>query len=563
MRGHLALSGGLVSLMLLGGACGADKGGGAAPCQSDTQCVRGTVCDEGACKALPCAGNADCLNGNEACIEVAAADVCSAVECGCANCDPCPVGEQCNNGECKSGTPSGCDDTHPCTGDQVCDAGACRACRGAECTAVDCTTSGCEANETCNPTTKTCEPATATAEACDTCATAADCGTGWKCVPLRNGLVCLPPCGSGDDCQTGWACASGVCTPDAYACEGCVTAGCANNQACNPDATPPACIAAVAACGTCAKDWECGDGSACLGGKCHTRCENEVCPGGGGCTANPGGVQVCQAGCEEQCTPACSGGTPVCSGGHCVQCDDNGDCTGGQTCNVGSGLCVNENCAPPTPYSLDGQCVECTNTTQCSGKFCSPETHTCVDDKCASCVDPYPACVEVGGEKYCVQCDADEDCGLGGKCNLTTYACEGGTVTPTDACVNSGDCVGGGTSGFTLTCEPISGYCFDASGMCDDVTAYCPTVTGQVEQCVSILELFGGGSLPTTGLPGGGGTIPGFCGCTTTSPLDLVGNCRKGICMDMAAILAALGGGTPVPGVGGKFCMDLGALLGP
>jgi len=539
-------------------ACGNDTAGGSKACTDDQDCPRGTVCEDKLCGQLPCEGNGDCLNGDQACITVGQNDYCSAVECGCANCPTCPLGEVCDNGLCEA--PSTCGPTAPCGGTLICDEGTCRACVGAECPS-DCTVAGCPGGQTCNTTTKLCEGTTVTTDACDACA-GAGCPQGWTCVPLASGQHCLPPCSSNNDCETGYECSNTICAPATGQCTGCYANPCGVGQACN--ANTGVCGQAVAECGSCVADWECGAGSACRGGQCHERCEGTTCPSGGTCVSTATGIQVCQDACQSSCTPSCSGATPICDGTRCVQCRNSGDCQGGQTCD-GSGLCVGgPSCQEPTPVLWNGQCVECTSNNDCPGQFCDIANHVCSDSRCASCAAPYPACVTIGQDSYCVQCSKNEDCGTGGTCSLSTYACEGGTVTPTEKCEQDSDCDAGASSGFTLTCHKPTGLCVDANGQCDDVTAFCVNKSGQQVECRSLFDLFGGGggmSLPPELT--GGGTLPGSCGCSCDIPGVCIGqgDCVVGSCVDFAALLALLGGGTPTSSA--PICMDLGGLLGP
>ena len=537
-------------------ACG-DDDSKAAGCNIDADCDFGLVCD-GVCTQLPCASSGDCLNGDQACLEVNGQKVCAAVECGCANCAQCPVGETCQpDGSCGSATINTCSGPSDCEPNEICDTGTCRACEGAECPQSGCTVDGCPAGQTCNAQTGTCETAgPGTSSPCDTCDPAVGCGDGWKCAPLITGNACLPPCSNANDCSTGWACQTGNCVPESFRCSGCEVDGCAQGQACDPNDTT--CKPATALCDACSDDWECGAGNACYQGVCTARCTSGSCPTGGACAQTPSGVSVCTTSCAATCDPACGGATPHCLDGACVQCTSDNDCSGEQTCDPGTNSCTGGGvtCDPPTPHVWNGGCVECITNDHCGQLFCNQGTNTCVNDTCASCADPYPACTQVGDDWYCVQCTEDSDCGTGGTCNQSTFACEGGVVMTGDPCTSAADCDPGQT-GYTLQCDTNTGLCYDAAGACDDVTAFCPGKDGTVHECLSFLEAFGGGAgggfpIPIPDL--GGTTIPGFCGCTGSI---LTGNdsCFGGACLDLGAIFALIGGGTPT--VGGSFCFSL------
>ncbi|MCB9731331.1 MAG: hypothetical protein H6745_01715 [Deltaproteobacteria bacterium] len=550
-------------LALAGSGCGSEDKQ-AVPCTSDDTCAYGQICAAtGFCETLPCGTNADCLAGNQACIEVSSSQVCAVVECGCATCGQCPVGESCDNGQCVfegggNTCPNGQTD---CAVNQVCDNGSCRACQGTECPQSGCEETGCPTGQTCNTTSHQCEtPQTQTAEACDTCANVEACGgTPWKCAPLVSGSSCLPGCADNDDCKTGWLCQGGNCVPSNFRCDGCMKDGCPSGQACNPNSNE--CIAAAAQCASCGNDWECGAGMACDNNECVPRCNAGTCPIGGSCKTSANQVEVCDNVCGASCDPACGGTTPICDAGTCVQCKLDTDCSAGQTCGAGGTCQGQQNCQAPTPIFWNGQCVQCTSNEHCgSGLFCNPQTNTCGSDVCSSCVDPYPACTQIGSDFYCVQCASDADCGLGGTCNQQTFACEGGTVTPTESCTSDADCDSGAQTGYVLHCDVASGYCYDESGGCDGVTAFCPGSDGTVHKCSSILDLFGsiagGGGIP---LPGGT-TIPGSCACSAFP----ASTCLGGSCLDLGFLLCMFGGTDPLTCIaqsnGTGTCFDASSL---
>lgn len=507
-------------------ACGDDDKTGS--CSADNDCAFGLVCGGETCVELPCNSIADCTSGNQACVTVNDGQYCAAVECGCPECDLCPIGEVCTNGFCEGA--AACSETILCAGTDVCDDGLCRPCQGAECPA-DCRTGGCPGGGVCNTDTGECQAAPGV-EACSSCTRSDDCGEGWKCVPLRSGNACLPPCGDVSECPAGWECAAGSCTPASYTCTGCAVDGCPNGQACNP--ADNGCVPAVAACGVCTADWECGEGSACSAGACQPLCTGGTCAAGGACGTSAGGLSVCTDTCASACDPACSGATPICNGGTCVQCRNNGDCAPGQTCDTGTGLCTGTaSCQAPTPYPFENTCVECLTNNHCGNEFCDQATKTCSADPCAACADPYPACITYEGEQYCVQCSTDADCvavrGEGSTCNTATYACEGGVVLPgSGGCETDADC-NAGQSGFTLRCNTATKLCYDVGGLCDGATAFCTVGNDPgLENCISFFELMGGGLGGDIGDLGLGVETPGFCLCDNSTPCPGGNPCGTG-----------------------------------
>jgi Cys-rich repeat protein len=475
-------------------------------CSATEACGTGLVCQDELCVTLPCDGPAACPTGTT-CTVSGGEGVCTAIECGCETCDACPAGETCSAGLCVAAG-AACSAAAPCAGTDVCEDGACRPCAGAECDA-GCTTASCPDGQQCNATTGACEAAGL--GVCAACTDNAACGADARCIQLQGGKSCLPNCTASTDCAAGWTCqtgaAGGNCVPPTYSCAGCFAEGCPDGQTC--DAT-------------------------------------------GACVA------------EATCDPTCSGATPVCDAGTCVGCLTNADCGAGRTCNVAAKVCEGAStCTGATPYQVGDRCVECVTNSHCGERFCDQATNTCSDDKCASCADPYPACIDYEGQTYCVQCATNADCealrGAGSTCNTSTYACEGGVVGPAARCQTNADC-GSSSAGFNLQCDVATGFCYDAAGNCDDVTSFCPGTDGQVRPCQSLLALLGGGGSAPALPPefSGGGTLPGLCSCSGANPLGippLPGTCRVGTCVDPSTLL----GGTP----GNTVCVDIGSLLGP
>lgn len=521
------------------------------------------MCVDGTCQTISCQNAGSCAT-NQVCL--AETGTCASAECGCLDCDACPEGKSCVDGLCAS---DGCTQDSECDEGSRCDAGACVPCGPDGCgEPTGCTEGSCPAGQVCDAASKECvDPAAASA--CQVCANDGECGgSGWSCLPVGGAQVCLAPCGSGDDCQTGWTCWGGACTPAGYKCLGCTIDGCADGQVC--DTNTGACVQPKADCLACDYDWECGAGNAChsLGAGvrvCVPRCSGEAaCPGNSSCGVDPdSGYKVCTpAGstccfdadpnnCPDvsECTPACGGGTPHCKLGMCVECLADTDCGSGLTCNNNTWTCdgSTNGCTGATPYWSDVKqaCVQCTESAHCGGDACNETTNTCENDLCASCVAPYPACTQVNGEFYCVQCTEDVHCGANGVCDVTTYSCQGGTVTPTDPCSSDSDC-DASVSGFDLYCGGDS-LCHDKDGGCDDVTAFC--LNGN--ECTDLLALLAGGAGGLPELPGGGGsTLPGVCECTIDGgglgiplPFGPSKDCPDGVyCGNLFDILGGGGG---------------------
>ena len=77
VSGLMRSMGGVAALCLTAlGACGGESSGGAQSCTLDEQCSGGRICDGGKCVQLPCESSGDCLNGDQACIDMSGARFC-------------------------------------------------------------------------------------------------------------------------------------------------------------------------------------------------------------------------------------------------------------------------------------------------------------------------------------------------------------------------------------------------------------------------------------------------------------------------------------------------------
>ena len=168
-------------------------------------------------------------------------------------------------------------------------------------------------------------------------------------------------------------------------------------------------------------------------------CANVTCPAGQGCDTQTGTCVPLQA--VDACRLTCSGGTPVCD-------DVSRTC---KVCTEGAG------CGGATPVcntaTLLGACVQCTDSTHCGpGQRCNVGTFSCVPvvdggspapgdagvtppdaglpEACnPACGGLTPRCEPISG--LCVACMDDADCGTGGQCDTSLFACtQGQCITP-------------------------------------------------------------------------------------------------------------------------------------
>jgi len=555
-------------------ACGGSSSSSGGPCNVSLDCPQGQICDSESLKCIvaECANNASCSGssnpmGTEICaiVECNGPKVCTAVECGqsTGTTATCLEGESCvasayfdaidnNGGFCRVN-----DDVCTTTGPDG----------GPDTTEAKCPTVPCGAGTTCDTATGTCVPST-NSFVCSSCSSDSECGGADDiCSPFTGGSFCTESCASEGDCPIGFTCYeitnnAKQCVPYSYNCSGCIVDGCPAGQVCNYH--NGSCVSAQPTCGSCLYDYQCSsdgssvcfkaDGNPQASGVCAPACDaGNQCPGNSSCTTHTGGGSVCAfsgSSCcyGNECSGCnCSAPNDKCLNGQCVQCLSDADCAPGTgPCDLNTHTCANATCPPTTPYLYQGACVECLNGTHCASGTCDVNTHSCTNDLCSSCIEPYPACADIGGQLQCVQCTAQDTsyCDtIGGVCDVTIYTCEGGNP-PIGNCGAEG-CPPSPFSGEPMICD-ASGACIDPSGQCDGVTAMCPN-----GECASLLDgMMGGagGGLPgIPGLPTGSTGIPGVCSCDSANGNN---DCGGGLtCVVdqqqalMCAFAAALSGG--------------------
>ncbi len=402
---------------------------GCAHSNSNEECDDGNACtDNDHCAGGKCVGDLaiDCDDANPC-----TTDSCD-LKNGCvhtlntAPCDDgddCTVGDQCELGQCVSGTPVTCDDGNPCTADG-CANGQCQhapvdgACDdGNACTTVD----QCQGGKCVGGTPPDCNdgnPCTI-----DSCNPAEGCAH----------TLSDEDCDDGDDCTVGDQCLQGQCV-------GGKPIDCDDNNECTTDGCVDGECLHAPVDGDCDDGNPCTLGDVCANGKClwtslndcddANVCTDDSCNPLSGCVYTPA-PGPCDDGNACTTQDSCSGGQ--CTGGPAPDCDDGNVCTD-DWCNPAEG-CAHGNTEPK----------DCDDGSACTTQ------DTCTDGVCVG--GPAPDCND-GNVCTTDSCDAQQGClhtdNDGAACD------DGDPDTSNDKCTG-GVCQGiaGGICGPNLLLDPV------------------------------------------------------------------------------------------------------------
>jgi len=282
------------------------------------------------------------------------------------------------------------------------------------------------------------------------CRVSAECGGGFvctrgRCVPGRVGPCSdNPDCGDGACCRNGTCQDTGLCQKDAE----CAAHGegfiCDDRGSCvpGPVAQPVTCTDAAGCdeglcvdgqcgscsgdCGggaepTCQLDRHCGEGRACLDGRCAARCSG---------TGDCGSSQTCDTDkgvCVAAPAAGCQGSDQCGAGQLCINqrchdgCTDTGACARtADRCSPAielAGQSVRACMPDPSAHPECKVSADCQNSETCVNGVCRTVCDKAVD--CAGC-DDGPVCAQGG---YCMtqaettpQCKISADCKAGQLC---------------------------------------------------------------------------------------------------------------------------------------------------
>ena len=279
-------------------------------CQLDTDCLSGSACTEGVCRAIEgfCEQNRDCLD-NELCSREASRCVERETPRSCVDTGDCFAGEICFERICTAEgdfCPDG-DCPMTCGADSDCDMGD--ICQEGLCTL------GCRSDQEC-PGELLCR----TGRCAPECAYNSDCIAPLICQEGQ----CIPECVEDRDCEMGEYCLKGACGVECVVNEDCDEYLICISGRCDPE---------------CTEERRCEGGLMCRDQRCQPEClVDSDCPDNLTCRA-----QICESECHPE--RECAEGL-VCREGRCVpECMIDGDCAEGLACQ--DLRCV----TPAAPYT--------------------------------------------------------------------------------------------------------------------------------------------------------------------------------------------------------------------
>lgn len=351
-------------------------------------CDDGKVCTNDSCVGGKCLGvEIKCDDGNfctiDKCVEAFGGCVGTNSSGGpCNDGDGCTVGDTCDSGICKSGTPQVCNDGNVCTAEKCSSpSGTCVFTKSTE---TQCNDGNlCTENDLCDTVAPwVCKGGKPLV--CDdgnVCTSDSCTGNGGCAFTPNNGT-----CDDNNSCTVGDTCVAKECQPSNLQ-------KCDDNNPCTTDSCSP-----ITGCIFDANSISCTDGNSCtLDDKCANKscvgvgvvcndnnpCTTDWCSPDLGCQADKLSVNAtCNDG--NGCTgPDLCDGAGKCSGKTISNCDDGNSCTD-DSCNPTNGSCVNK-------AKLDGSaCTDnnaCSSGDACKGGICAAVAVDLCNDNVTCTVD--------------------------------------------------------------------------------------------------------------------------------------------------------------------------------
>ena len=501
-------------------------------CFSDSNCERGSVCEENTCVELQCESLLDCPGYDRTCIPDL--EICTAYEC--TNDSDCSDKLFCNEYLCVENI--SCSNSCDCSSEMICNivTGTCVPAQ-----------SSCESDNHCP-----CEKFCSNENYCiDGCSSDEECISSEFCD--KHSHQCEYGCRNNSGCRSDEICANHQCVHEA-----CTPGSCSDGERCNTDLGLCEIFGDLRLCESCANDDQCGssadqctilsesnesfctaacdidipgicdagytcypvssNSSQCIpfGNECKL-CHIEGCPPNMWCNASSGECEqlsgICQQcsidyQCEEGYSCALLELRSYCfSQCSTTSCPNEYSCNENQICMPDSGNCQPcdslPTCNSPTPYTdeVNCRCVSCLEHSQCEqGLLCSPDFQSCywADAECTSDSDCEPDTKCAGG--LCVECISQMDCPddmcIQGRCHACEcepdFRCDpwGNCIEIPENCSGPEDCIA--SDGQQGICDSdtdrcyLPGYC----GSADPFFSECPTplvcqevVQGQMTNC--------------------------------------------------------------------------------